>query len=170
MQSLPMWINYTKEEECILDCGAQICSISKDVWNTLKMVPFDPRYHIHMQSANGVVDRTIGLCANVPLTVSNVTFWVQFQIVKTDAFSVLLGQPFMKLSNMVVNHGRTGERTTVTIEDPNMGAILHLPCFDRGNCKLTGIQPNPPSKSHTQFWQYNPRISPEQLMRCRHEH
>jgi hypothetical protein len=78
MQSLPMWINYTKEEECILDCGTQICSISEDVWNTLKMVPFDPRYHIHMQSANGVVDRTIGLCANVPLTVLNITFWVQF--------------------------------------------------------------------------------------------
>jgi hypothetical protein len=170
MQSLPMWINYTKEEECILDCGAQICSISEDVWNTLKMVPFDPRYHIHMQSANGVVDRTIGLCANVPLTVSNVTFWVQFQIVKTDAFSVLLGQPFMKLSNMVVNHGRTGERTTVTIEDPNTGAILRLPCFDRGSCELTGIQPNPPTKSHTRFWQYNPRISPEQLMRRRYEH
>jgi hypothetical protein len=109
MQSLPMWINYTKEEECILDCGVQICSISEDVWNTLKMVPFDPCYHIHMQSANGVVDRTIGLCTNVPLTVSNVTFWVQFQIVKTNAFSVLLGQPFMKLSNMVVNHGRTGK-------------------------------------------------------------
>jgi hypothetical protein len=134
------------------------------------MVPFDPHYHIHIQSTNGVVDRTIGLCANVPLTVSNITFWVQFQIVKTDAFSVLLGQPFMKLSNMMVNHGRTGERTTVTIEDPNTGAILRLPCFDRGNCKLTGIQPNPPSKSHTRFWQYNPRISPEQLMRRRHKH
>jgi hypothetical protein len=70
----------------------------------------------------------------------------------------------------VVNHGRTGERTTVTIEDPNTGAILRLPCFDRGSCELTGIQPNPPSKSHTRFWQYNPRISPEQLMRRRHEH
>jgi hypothetical protein len=52
MQSLPMWINYMKEEECILNCGAQICSISEDVWNTLKMVPFNPRYHIHMQSTN----------------------------------------------------------------------------------------------------------------------
>jgi hypothetical protein len=31
MQSLPMWINYMKEEECILNCGVQICSISKDV-------------------------------------------------------------------------------------------------------------------------------------------
>jgi hypothetical protein len=117
-----MWINYTKEEECILDCGAQICSISEDVWNMLKMVPFDPRYHIHMQSANGVVNRTIGLCANVPLTFSNITFWVQFQIMKTDAFSVLLRQPFMKLSNMVVNYGCTGERTTITIKDPNTGA------------------------------------------------
>ena len=171
MQALPMWINYTHEEECILDSGAQICSIAEDVWNRLKMVPFDPRYHIHMQSANGVIDRTIGLCANVPLTISNITFYIQFQIVKTDAFAVLLGQPFMKLANLVVHHGRTGERTTVTIEDPNSGSTIQLPCYDRGRRELTQIRPNPPTIAHTCFWQYNPRISPEQLSRnCHHDH
>jgi hypothetical protein len=43
---------------------------------------------------------------------------------------------------MVVSHSCTSECTTVTLKDPNTGAILHLPCFNHSNCELTSIQPN----------------------------
>src|ERR1700724_3523131 len=52
-------VNGSSEEECILDGGSQIVSMSKAVVVQLGL-PWDPEICIHMQSANNQIKKALG--------------------------------------------------------------------------------------------------------------
>jgi hypothetical protein len=60
-------VDATRRKECILDPGCQIVAMAEDVCHELALV-YDPSIRLHMQSANGNLDWSLGLARNVPFT------------------------------------------------------------------------------------------------------
>jgi hypothetical protein len=83
-------INGQGLEECILDGGSQIVSISKEVVLKLKIL-FDPDIVVHMQSANKQVKKTLGLARNIPFLFDDITVYLQIYVINKPAYRVLLG-------------------------------------------------------------------------------
>ncbi|KAG6881308.1 hypothetical protein C0992_001367, partial [Termitomyces sp. T32_za158] len=64
IRSIMLTVDNKSEVEAIVDSGSQIISMSADVANELGII-YDPAIHLNMQSANGTVDRSLGLAKNV---------------------------------------------------------------------------------------------------------
>ena len=65
-------VNNARPEEALLDSGSQIVSMAKDIAVSLRMA-WDPDICINLQSAQGHVEKTLGLATNVPLTFGRLT-------------------------------------------------------------------------------------------------
>ncbi|KAG5348796.1 hypothetical protein C0989_008102 [Termitomyces sp. Mn162] len=66
-----MLIDNKEEVECIHDSGSQIILMSAEIANDLGL-SYDPNIVLNMQSANGTMDRLLGLAQNVPCTIGNI--------------------------------------------------------------------------------------------------
>jgi len=64
--------------------------MSEDVCHELAL-PYDPTIVLHMQSANGTVDPSLGLARNVPFLVGNLTLYMQVHVIRNPAYDILLG-------------------------------------------------------------------------------
>ena len=71
-----------------------------------------------MQSANGEVDRSLGLVRNVPIQIGDITLYVQIHVICNPAYDILLGRPFDILTESVVRNF-ANEDQTITIRNPN---------------------------------------------------
>ena len=114
--------------EAILDPGCQIVAMSKEVCNALAL-HYDPIIRLHMMSANGGVDQSLGLVRNVPFVVGDITIYLQVNILCNLAYDILLGQPFNVLTQSIVRNF-ADENQTITIINPNTGhkaTILTIP-------------------------------------------
>jgi len=146
-------INKYGQVESLLDGGSQIVSMDSEVAKKLA-VSWDPDITIQMQSANRMVERTLGLARNVSFSFGGITIYLQVHIIKDPAYKVLLGRPFDVLTgSIVVNSTDRGQ--TVTITDPNSGRRAMLPTFDRGKppsiLKMqTEAEMKPTSENHFQ--------------------
>jgi hypothetical protein len=116
--------------EAILDPGCQIVAMSEDVCHELAL-PYDPTIVLHMQSANGTVDPSLGLARNVPFLVGDLTLYMQVHVIRNPAYDILLGRPFDVLTESVVRNFRN-EDQTITIHDPNSDRVVTLPTTSRG--------------------------------------
>ena len=76
--------------KCILDLGCQIIAMSEVVCHTLGLA-YDPSIVLHMQSANGMLDQSLGLSRNVPFTIGKITMYLQVHVISSPAYDVLLG-------------------------------------------------------------------------------
>ena len=76
--------------EGILDPGSQIIAIAEEVCLDLGLV-YNPMVVLHMQSANGEVDPSLGLVQNVPMRIGDITLYVQIHIIRSPAYNILLG-------------------------------------------------------------------------------
>ena len=63
------------EPECILDGGAQVVVMRRDVWERLN-VPIAPNLAMPMESANASTTMTLGLIQNHPVQVGPVTVYL----------------------------------------------------------------------------------------------
>ncbi|KAG6871701.1 hypothetical protein C0992_010457 [Termitomyces sp. T32_za158] len=70
IRSIMLTVDNKSEVEAIVDSGLQIISMSADVANVLGII-YDPAIHLNMQSANGTVDRSLGLVKNVECTIGD---------------------------------------------------------------------------------------------------
>ncbi|KAG6870410.1 hypothetical protein C0992_000141, partial [Termitomyces sp. T32_za158] len=123
IRSIMLTVDNKSEVEAIVDSGSQIISMSADVANKLGIIIInDPTIHLNMQSANGTVDRSLGLAKNVECTIGDLTFYLQIHILQSPAYDILLGRPFDVLARSVVKTLSDNE-TTLTIMDPNMGIL-----------------------------------------------
>ncbi len=122
--------------ECILDPGSQIIAMSEEVCYELSLI-YDPSITLNMQSANGTVDKSLGLARNVPFRIGNLTIYMQVHIIRAPAYDVLLGRPFDILTESVVRNHRN-EDQTITITDPNTGQVVTVPTLPRGSVRFTG--------------------------------
>ena len=125
---LPL-VNHNLYVESILDPGSQVISMSEEACHALGLI-YDPRLRLRMQSVNGEVDETLGLARNVPMLLGEITFYVQFHIIRNPAYDILLGRPFDVLLESIVRNYKN-EDQTITIHDPNSGRTTTVPTFVR---------------------------------------
>ena len=104
--------------------------MSEDVCMDLALI-YDPSIILNMQSANGEVDKSLGLARNVPMRIGNITLYVQIHIIRSPAYDILLGRPFNILTESVVRNF-ANEDQTITIFDPNSGSRATVPTTPRG--------------------------------------
>ncbi|KAG6863295.1 hypothetical protein C0993_012142, partial [Termitomyces sp. T159_Od127] len=133
IRSIMMTINHRTEVEAVVDSGSQIISMAAEVASDLGLI-YDPNIVLNMQSANGTIDRSLGLAKNVPCTIGDVTFYLQIHIIRSPAYDLLLGRPFDILARSIVRT-LSNEETTLTISDPNSGLRCMVPTFSRGRNK-----------------------------------
>lgn len=123
-------IHKSGRAEVLLDTGSQICSMDSDVARDLG-ITFDPDVVIHLQSANGTTDKTLGLARNVEFDFDGVMAYIQLHIIRKPAYSVLLGRPFdVTMRSEVINTSDGNQ--TLTLRDPNTGKRATIPTFAKG--------------------------------------
>jgi hypothetical protein len=126
-------VNNQWEVEAILDPGSQIIAMSEDMCLDLAL-PYDPSVILTMQSANGAVDKSLGLARNVPICIGGITLYVQIHVIRSPAYDILLGRPFDTLTASVIQNYQN-EDQTITILDPNSGQRATIPTTPRGRPK-----------------------------------
>ena len=102
--------------------------MSEEVCNAL-VLHYDPTIRLHMMSANGGVDQSLGLAQNVPFVVGDITVYLQVHILRNPAYDILLSWPFDVLTQSIVRNF-ADKNQTITIIDPNTGrkaTILTIP-------------------------------------------
>jgi hypothetical protein len=121
------------QAESILDGGSQIVSMSLATAIELGLI-WDPDINIFMQSANGQVEKTVGLARNVPFRFGDITVYLQVHVIRDPAYKVLLGRPFDILTASNVQNQRDGGQI-LTLTDPATRKRCTLPTFERGALK-----------------------------------
>jgi hypothetical protein len=130
IRSIYALVDNSQKRECDLDPGCAIISMSEKTCHELALV-YDPSIKIHMRSANGSLDSSLGLARNVPFQVGDITVYLQAHIVRNTAYSILLGRPFDILTESVVRNYANQDQT-ITITDPNSGRQVTVPTFPKG--------------------------------------
>jgi hypothetical protein len=137
LRSISLNVNNTADVESILDAGCSIVAMSEATCHAIGVV-YDPSIVINMQSANGEMDLTLGLARNVPCRVGEITLYLQFHIVRSPAYDILLSRPFDVLTESLVKN-YANEDQTITICDPNFNRKITVPTFRRGPPKYTTV-------------------------------
>lgn len=75
IRSVALTMDNKNEVEAIVDSGSQIISIAAKVTNNFGLI-YDPTVILNMQSANSIVDRSLGLIKNIPCIIDNITFYL----------------------------------------------------------------------------------------------
>jgi hypothetical protein len=120
----------TERVEAVIDGGSQIIAI--DAWVAQGLgLQWDPNSVIHMQSANGQLKPTLGVCRNVPFKFGEVTVYLQLHVVEKAPFQILLGRPFDVLTESKVQNFKDGDQW-VTVSCPNKGIQSVIPTYMRG--------------------------------------
>jgi len=124
-------INNIGTEEALLDSGSQIVSMSRDTAILLGLT-WNPAITINMQSAQGHIEKTLGLSKNVPFQFGEITILLQVHIINNPAYKILLGRPFDALTESEVKNERNGAQT-ITLTDPTSQTRVVLPTYPRGS-------------------------------------
>ena len=122
--SLPLRVIYPSfgqgvEPECILDGGAQVIVMRKDVWERLR-VPITANRAMPMESANASTTMTLGLIENHPVQLGPITVYLQIQVVEEAPFEVLLGRPFFDVTSCS-EVSTAGGSHEIRVKDPKTG-------------------------------------------------
>ena len=122
--SLPLRVIYPTfapgvEPECILDGGAQMVIIRRDVWERIG-APITADKAIKLKAANASTAFTLGMVENHPVRFRPVTVHLQMQVVEDAPFEVLLGRPFFDVVNGTETSVKGGKHT-LQVHDPTDG-------------------------------------------------
>jgi hypothetical protein len=126
---VPLVNNHLKVES-ILDPGCQIIAMSEDVCHELALA-YNPSIVLHMESANGSVNPSLGLARNVPFLIGPITVYLQVHVIRSPAYDILLGRPFDVLTESIVRNFKN-EDQTITVHDPNSEQVATIPTIGRG--------------------------------------
>jgi hypothetical protein len=130
LRAIYCFINGIGQEECLLDAGSMIVSMSKQVAVQLGLV-WDPTISITMESASGHVEQTLGVARNVCFGMGGLKLYLQVHILENPPYRVLLGKPFETLGATVIQTYEDGS-SEVVIKDPNTKRIAVVPTYERG--------------------------------------
>lgn len=141
------WVNKQGYAESVTDSGSQIVSMSLEQAIKSKVL-WNPDIQIYMQSANGSLEKSVGLAKNVPFTFGELTFYLQVHIIRGAAYDVLLGRPFDVLTTSQIQNNADGTQM-LTLKDPNSGRRCMMPSHPRS--KKTHAEPAavPPDRRAT---------------------
>jgi hypothetical protein len=109
---------------CVLDQGAEIIAMCKDVWQSLG-VPLRSDHLMTMESANRSKDATLGVIENLGFDFGSGEMLLQVQVVEKANFEILLGRPFYAHTSCKTKDFINGEQN-LTISDPNSGKEIKL--------------------------------------------
>lgn len=145
IRSIVPLYNHDLSIESILDPGSQIISMSEAVCHELSLI-YDPEVILTMQSANGTLDKSLGLARNVPVSIGDITLYLQIHVLRGPAYDILLGRPFDILTRSIVRNF-ANENQTITIHDPNSYRTATVPTVPRGPPRFCvhGHRHKPPS-------------------------
>ncbi|KAG5640009.1 hypothetical protein DXG03_001793, partial [Asterophora parasitica] len=127
LQSILMCIDAREQVKCIMDSGCQIITMSEEVCYDLHIC-YNPTVILYLQSANGIVDPSLGLAQNVPCTIGNITLYLQIHVIQNPAYDILLGWLFNILTCSLVKM-HLADETIITITDPNTHVVTSIPFF-----------------------------------------
>jgi len=130
LQSIFPLVDHQQHVEAIIDPSSQVIAIAEEVCINLGLI-YNPTIILNMQSANGEVDKLLGLAHNVPLRISEITLYVQIHVICSPAYNILLGRPFYILTESVVCNFANKDQT-ITIFNPNSGRHATVPTSPRG--------------------------------------
>lgn len=122
------YVNSQGPVESVLDTGSQIVSMSLEQAQFCGLV-WDPNINIFMQSANGQLEKSMGLARNVPFRWGELKIYLQVHVIRNPAYKVLLGRPFDVLTKSRTDHDDGNQLLTLT--DPNTGTAWTVPTYDR---------------------------------------
>ena len=134
VQSLPLQVIFPTfalgvQPECILNGGAQVVIMRRDIWEQLR-TPLVANQAMRMESANATTTLMMGLIENYLVTIGSVTVFLQIQVVEDAPFKVLLGQPFFDITNCTeISH--SGGSHQILIKDPKTGTPYMFPTHPR---------------------------------------
>jgi len=149
LRSVFLLVNNQEHVESIIDPGCQIVAMSEAVCHDLAL-PYDPTITISVQSANGDIDKSLGLARNVPCRIGPITLYLQIHVIRNPAYDVLLGRPFDVLTESLVKN-YANEDQTITICDPNTGRRATIPTLPRGLPRHRIASRSPPPSSDVNF-------------------
>lgn len=133
-------VNHDLTIESILDPGSSIIAMSEEQCTRLRLA-YDPRIILHMQSANGDIDLSLGLARNVPFSIAGLTFYLQVHVLREPAYDILLGRPFDVLTASQVQNF-ANEEQSITLHDPNSSRVVTVPTTARSNKRKTCNHPH----------------------------
>jgi hypothetical protein len=101
--SVPLWsinalVSGKRTFTCLLDSGAEIIGMQKDIWESLG-IPLRTDHLMTMESANKTKNQTIGVIKNLVFNFGAGDMMFQVQVVETANFEILLGRPFHALTS-----------------------------------------------------------------------
>ena len=126
-------LNDNVQVEAILDEGSQIVGLRKDIWEKLG-VPVCSDHKMNMISANALSNQTISLIHDLKVMIGAYNFYLQVQVVEHASYKMLLGQPFLTLTEANTQH-HTNRDSHITLQDPNSKAIITFPTRAQGNAQ-----------------------------------
>jgi hypothetical protein len=130
LRAIYIWINGIGQEECLMDDGSMINSMSKEVAVQLGL-NWDPEITMNMESASSHIEQTLGLAKNVMFKVGGLVLHLQVHILERPPYRVLLGRPFSTFTQSIVRNKANGE-SEVELTDPNTGKKATVPTYQRG--------------------------------------
>lgn len=130
LRAIFVTINGVGQEECLLDDGSMIISMSKVVATELGLT-WDPDVRINMESASNHVEKSLGIAKNVCFKIGGLDLFLQVHILEKPPYRVLLGRPFNVFTSCQTKTFPDGA-TEITIRDPNTRATATIPTYQRG--------------------------------------
>ena len=128
-QSLPLRVIFPTfgagvQPECILDGGAQIVVMRKDIWEKTN-APLVAKC-MPMESANSGTTMTMGIIEDHPVQLGPITVRLQIHVVEEAPFEVLLGRPFFDVLSCA-EISTTGGAHEIRVKDPKDGIPYVFP-------------------------------------------
>src|SRR5258708_16961727 len=82
-------IDGQEKVEAILDPRCQVVAMSEEISLALA-IPYNLMVWLSMMSANGEVDKMLGIARNVPFLVGDITLYIQVHILRVPVYDILL--------------------------------------------------------------------------------
>ena len=131
LRAIWLLVNDLDVTEGILDGGSSIVAISEACCHNLQL-PIDPVVELTMQSANGTVERAIGMARDVPCTLlGGITVLLQMYVLRNAPYNILLGRPFEALLHATIEN-IDSDTQFITVNCPNTGTVRKIPTHPRG--------------------------------------
>jgi hypothetical protein len=144
LREVPCTVGNVTGELAVLDEGSSVVVIREDLWLETGL-PIQRALSMKMEGAHGDVASTLGGVLKLPITLDQVTFYVQAQVVPRAPFRILLGRPFFEMTQSTIEN-KPGGHTLLTVTNPNPPfETLTIPTLPRlpKRSKCQHNHPNP---------------------------
>jgi hypothetical protein len=131
LRAIYMTVNRTGQEECLLDTGSMIVSMSRESAVHFGLT-WDPSIRINMESASNHLEKTLGLARNVRFAVGGIEVFLQVHVLEKPPYKILLGRPFDTFTSSVHKTSLDGSSELV-LTDPNTKLVAVVPTYKRGH-------------------------------------